>query len=168
MAAAVKPSASVEDVETVAAQCAAVTRKSSKLESASRIWSRFIYSALRDEGDDTVIDQLNNCAKSLHLPRLPRSDGQDEMTACYLSQSLLPLFDMVAKYTPRKDVWNGLISNANVGGENVHRGSILGAALGARAGLPNLPAKLMGGLHDKDQLSKEIDGFVAAVLNVES
>lgn len=45
----------------------------------------------------------------------------------------------------------------------MHRGSILGAVLGARAGYEQLPTKLIDGLYDKDDLSKEIEDFVHAV-----
>ena len=112
-----------------------------------------------------MIHQLNQCAQNFGLRRLPNPNGQDQITACYLSQSLPPLLDMVAKYMPpRSNVWDALIANANVGGENVHRGSILGAVLGARAGVSGLPPQLINGLHDKQELEQEIDSFVKAVL----
>lgn len=56
-----------------------------------------------------------------------------------------------------------MVANANVGGENVHRGSILGAVLGSRAGVERLPSKMIDGLHDKQDLEKEIDDFVQVV-----
>lgn len=62
------------------------------------------------------------------------------------------------------DVWRALLANANVGGENVHRGAVLGAAMGARAGLGALPAVLFEGLHHRAEIAQEIDAFVAAVL----
>ena len=73
---------------------------------------------------------------------------------------------MVSKYTTRRDndAWTGLIANANIGGENVHRGAILGVVLGARAGLNNLPSQMINGLHDYVKLEKEIDDFVKAVM----
>jgi ADP-ribosylglycohydrolase len=57
------------------------------------------------------------------------------------------------------------VANANVGGENVHRGSILGAILGARAGYDRLPPRLVDGLYDKANLAKEIDDFIQVVMN---
>jgi ADP-ribosylglycohydrolase len=72
--------------------------------------------------------------------------------------------DTVAKYIPKQDAWTGLVANANVGGENVHRGSILGAVLGARAGYDRLPSRLENGLYDKASLAQEIDEFVQAVI----
>mmetsp|Transcript_32437 Transcript_32437/g.52909 ORF Transcript_32437/g.52909 Transcript_32437/m.52909 type:complete len:92 (-) Transcript_32437:37-312(-) len=61
-------------------------------------------------------------------------------------------------------IWKALISNANVGGENVHRGAVLGAVLGARVGDENLPQELKSGLYERELLEKEIDSFVDAVM----
>ena len=85
-------------------------------------------------------------------------------SACYLSASIPPTLDSLSKYIPKRDAWTGLVANANVGGENVHRGSIMGAVLGARAGYDRLPSQLVEGLYDKNDLKKEIDEFVHAVM----
>jgi ADP-ribosyl-[dinitrogen reductase] hydrolase len=107
-------------------------------------------------------------------------DDSSTMSACYLSSALPGLIDMIAKYNVVDDdtsnsssssssnknlVWEGLLANANVGGENVHRGSVMGAVLGARAGYRALPSHLMDGLYHHDELEKEIDDFVKAVLS---
>ena len=55
---------------------------------------------------------------------------------------------MAAKYADA-DVWTALLANANVGGENVHRGCVLGALLGAHSGVERLPPQLVDGLADK-------------------
>lgn len=155
----------VGQAQEAAAQCASVTRKSNQLNSATKIWSQLVHSTLHEQDTTGVTHQLNQCAQSFGMRRLPNADSHDQITACYLSQSVPPLLDMVAKYLPpRSNVWDALIANANVGGENVHRGSILGAVLGARAGVSGLPPQLMNGLHDKEALTQEIDAFVAAVL----
>lgn len=78
-----------------------------------------------------------------------------------------PALDMLCKYTQQLDgdrLWEALLANANTGGENVHRGAVLGAILGARVGDENLPTVLKDGLYDKDSLEKEIDSFVDAVM----
>mmetsp|Transcript_216 Transcript_216/g.539 ORF Transcript_216/g.539 Transcript_216/m.539 type:complete len:82 (+) Transcript_216:1416-1661(+) len=72
---------------------------------------------------------------------------------------------MMAKYTSKEnDAWTGLVANANVGGENVHRGAVLGAVLGARAGYERLPSKMINGLYNHESIAKEIDEFVNAVM----
>lgn len=84
------------------------------------------------------------------------------MTACYLQDSLPALLDSALLHE-HDSVWQSLLANANVGGENVHRGSCLGAILGYHSTLP-LEPHLMAGLHNHDELAQEIDAFVASVV----
>ena len=53
-------------------------------------------------------------------------------------------------------------ANANAGGENVHRGLVLGALVGAQAGASGIPEALKAGLHHRAAIEAEIDAFVAA------
>lgn len=57
-----------------------------------------------------------------------------------------------------------LLANANIGGENVHRGAVLGALLGASAGRSGIPEHLVSGLKDSAAIEREVEAFVAAVL----
>jgi ADP-ribosyl-[dinitrogen reductase] hydrolase len=124
---------------------------------------------------------LRDTAVAIGMRRAPTRQGADQMTACYLDSAMPALLDSVCKYTYIPDgrhddnnnnnnkavpVWTALLNNANAGGENVHRGSCLGAVLGARAGMEGLAEtpQLVSGLHDQEALAKEIDDFVAAVL----
>jgi hypothetical protein len=52
-----------------------------------------------------------------------------------------------------------MLASANAGGENVHRGSVLGALLGAHAGLSGIPAPLVDGLVAHDELKEEVDAL---------
>jgi len=56
-----------------------------------------------------------------------------------------------------------LLANANVGGENVHRGIVLGALLGAEAGEQGIPEHLKTELKDYRKIKEEIDAFKAAI-----
>jgi len=58
----------------------------------------------------------------------------------------------------------GLLANANTGGENVHRGIVLGALLGAEMGEAAIPEHLKTGLKDYEAIRGEIEAFKAAVL----
>jgi len=72
---------------------------------------------------------------------------------------------MIGKYSKQSDgARKGLLANANVGGENVHRGAVLGAILGAHTGLENLHPRLIEGLHNRVELAEEIDNFVKSVM----
>ena len=160
-------SATPEQIAQASASCAAVTRKSKVLEQVAGVWSQLVASSMRDNDDATVVSTLHSVSKQL-IRRLPHINtrGDDEMSACYLEQSLPPLIDMVAKYLPRAPthVWDVLLTNANVGGENVHRGSVLGAILGARAGVDQLPEHMKTGLYPYQELNDEINAFVTAVV----
>lgn len=56
-----------------------------------------------------------------------------------------------------------MLANANCGGENVHRGCVLGALLGAYHGEKSIPSHLKDGLHDSAAIRKEIEAFKSAV-----
>ena len=87
------------------------------------------------------------------------------MSACYLSQSIPPTLDMLNKYTQNNNsCWKALLANANIGGENVHRGAVLGAILGARTGDTGLPRELKDGLFQSEELENEINNFIDAVM----
>lgn len=157
-------SATSQQIAQASASCAAVTRKSKVLEQVSGVWGQLVASTIREKDDMNVVSTLHSVSKQL-IRRLPRTNNKDEMSACYLEQSLPPLVDMVAKYLPsHSQVWDVLLANANVGGENVHRGSVLGAILGARAGVDQLPKHMQTGLYPYQELNEEIDAFVKAVV----
>lgn len=61
------------------------------------------------------------------------------------------------------DVWAALLENANRGGENVHTGAVLGALLGADAGMAALAPELAGGLVNRVEIGAEVDAVVAAL-----
>ena len=131
-----------------------------------------------DENDDDFFNILDKFSKqTIRRHPNPKASDSSTMSACYLSSSLPGMLDMVSKYlvpvqqsssssssSSSSPVWQGLLANANVGGENVHRGSVMGAIFGARAKDSNLPSHLRKGLYHHDELSKEIDDFVQAVL----
>lgn len=57
----------------------------------------------------------------------------------------------------------GVLANANAGGENVHRGELFGLALGAHEGTTEAIADFVSELKDQAQLKAEIDAFVTCV-----
>lgn len=62
-----------------------------------------------------------------------------------------------------KDFEAGVLANANVGGENCHRGAAIGALLGAAVGEKGIPQALRDGLAESATIKAEIDAFVAAI-----
>jgi len=160
---------SINDISESASVCAGVTRRSDVLEKFVGLWSRVVVGAFGDEA--CFSESLKSVAQQTirRVPN-PRVDEASTMSACYLGSSLPGVIDMLAKHAPGssengENVWKALLVNANVGGENVHKGSILGAVLGARAGYDALPSRLVDGLYSKGELEQEIDAFVSAVLS---
>jgi len=63
---------------------------------------------------------------------IARRQGTDPMSACYLEMSFPSLLHFAHKYA--ESPAEALLASANAGGENVHRGCVLGALLGAAHG----------------------------------
>lgn len=70
--------------------------------------------------------------------------------ACYVTESVPGTIYLAAKY--HDDPAAGLIANTNLGGDNVHRGAVLGALLGAANGVEAWPAPWKEGLLTKPPL----------------
>ncbi len=70
--------------------------------------------------------------------------GERFSTACYVEDSVPATIYLALKY--HDDPEKGLIANTNLGGDNVHRGAVLGALLGAQNGLEAFPGRWMKGL----------------------
>jgi ADP-ribosylglycohydrolase len=81
--------------------------------------------------------------------------------ACYIDQSFPAVLYLAARYPA--DLEAALIANANVGGDNCHRGAVLGAVLGAALGVAAIPARWIEGLRSRDALEQEIEGFLATI-----
>ena len=64
---------------------------------------------------------------------------------------------------PADSFEKAVLANTNVGGENCHRGSALGALMGAAVGESGIPQKLITGLHDHTKIKAEIDAYVTAL-----
>ena len=95
------------------------------------------------------------------VDRLVREHSEPEVinrlfaTACYPEHGL-PLLLYFAK-THNVDVESALLANANAGGDNVHRGMVLGILVGAA--YKELPEYLKQGLIAFDELQTEIEAF---------
>ena len=61
--------------------------------------------------------------------------GQRLSPACYIRDAFPAALYLAWKY--HDDFSAGIIANANVGGDNCHRGAVVGALLGAANGVPN-------------------------------
>jgi len=81
-------------------------------------------------------------------------------TACYPEHGVPLLLYLARRHD--YDLKKALLANVNAGGDNVHRGMILGLLLGAAAG--EIPDELRRGLTDHRELANEIDDFAALAI----
>ena len=70
---------------------------------------------------------------------------------------------MYLAYKYSDDPEAGLIANTNIGGENVHRGAVLGALLGAQHGYKAWPTRWRDKLVAKTEYSEEVESFLKAL-----
>lgn len=92
--------------------------------------------------------------------------GRIFSSACYIDDSFPALLYLAARYHDRPE--DALIANTNCGGENCHKGAMLGAVLGAALGVDAFPQRWIDGLRDREQISQEIDRFVEVLFPVNS
>ena len=78
---------------------------------------------------------------------------------CYIEHSFPAVLYLAARYPDDFEV--ALVANTNVGGDNCHRGAVLGALLGAALGYRAIPDRLIHGLRSRAELSEEIECFIA-------
>jgi ADP-ribosylglycohydrolase len=81
-------------------------------------------------------------------------------TACYPEHGLPLMLYLIARHGV--GIEESLLANANAGGDNVHRGMIMGLLLGACSN--RLPLHLVEGLASRHELQTEIDAFAEVIL----
>ena len=79
--------------------------------------------------------------------------------ACYIEDSFPSVLYLAARYA--HDFEGALIANTNAGGDNCHRGSVLGALLGAWLGFEAIPLRWRQGLQAAPALAQEVEAFIA-------
>jgi ADP-ribosyl-[dinitrogen reductase] hydrolase len=79
-------------------------------------------------------------------------------SACYIEDSFPSVLYLAARYA--NDFEAALIANTNAGGDNCHRGSVLGALLGAWLGFEAIPVRWREGLLAGPTLTEEVNAFI--------
>lgn len=80
--------------------------------------------------------------------------GRRVSPACYLQDALPASLYLAWKYGD--DFEAGLVANTNVGGDNCHRGAVVGALLGAAVGRDGIPDRWVEGLALDDEARRMI------------
>ena len=85
-------------------------------------------------------------------------------TSCYPEHGVPLLLVFAGRFPGQAE--KALLANVNAGGDNVHRGMILGLLVGAMG--DGIPEHLCRGLANYEQLSKEINAFAELALDGQS
>lgn len=85
--------------------------------------------------------------------------GRQLSSACYIEDSFPATLYLAARYAD--DFEAALVANTNVGGDNCHRGAVLGAIMGATLGYGAIPERWLQGLRSRAELHGEIESFIA-------
>jgi ADP-ribosyl-[dinitrogen reductase] hydrolase len=81
--------------------------------------------------------------------------GRIYSTACYLEESMPATFYLALRYA--SDPEEGLIANTMAGGDNCHRGAVLGALFGLDSGASGFPAAWRDGLLEPVPVPGELE-----------
>lgn len=148
-----------------------LTHRSAKLERYASAFGRLLPRLLRDQ-EPHIRPLVYDIAGSLGFPaakvveqviRERRSDlhviGGLLSPACYIEDSFPAVLYLAARYSNNFEA--ALVANTNVGGDNCHRGAVLGALLGAALGYQTIPERWIRGLRSRVELEEEIESFLA-------
>ena len=167
--------AALHERDPAAANAAALiqlrlTHRSSKLERHALEFSDLLVRLVQD-GSARIAPLACAAAERLGFPatavieRIRRNQQSDQdviggllSSACYIDQSLPAVLYLAARHAD--DFEAALIANANVGGDNCHRGAVLGALLGAALGPAAIPERWIRGLTARIALDEEIENFI--------
>lgn len=78
--------------------------------------------------------------------------------ACYIEDSFPSVLYLAARYSFNFE--EALVANTNAGGDNCHRGAVLGALLGAWLGYDAIPLRWREGLLAGSQAHSEVNQFI--------
>lgn len=148
-----------------------LTHRSSLLERHTLELSQILFQLFNDSNPD--VEQLAcTAASKLGFPAAEviqsarRNQSADSeiiggllSPACYIDQSFPSVLYLAARY--HDDFESAIIANTNVGGDNCHRGAVLGAILGAALGVSAIPKRWINGLTEHAQLNDEIERFIS-------
>ena len=148
-----------------------LTHRSGKLERYALAFSELLIRLLQDASAQVgplacaAAERLGFPASAV-LKRIRRDHQTDRdviggllSPACYIDQSFPAVLYLAARYPD--DFEAAQIANANAGGDNCHRGAVLGALLGAALGFEAIPERWIEGLRARAAVEEEIETFIA-------
>ncbi len=144
--------------------CISLTRRSPALLKYAKAWTDLLCDVLHGKDLRGALEAVGLKYFGGSVQAMVRaSEGRpDPMVACYIDSSFPALLHFAYKYS--HSVEAALLANANAGGENVARGSLLGTLMGASSGMAGLqePSWMLDGLYKRAEEEQEIDALLAA------
>lgn len=107
---------------------------------------------------DTGRDEFSETQLMKHLSTDMTIVGGRYSLACYITDSWPSVCYLAAKYYSQPE--HALLVNTNLGGENAHRGSVLGSLVGLASG--RSVEKLFQGLYRYDEINSDLDLWLQA------
>lgn len=142
------------EVRTTAIQNAIqTTRNCTVVLDYANIYADMLISVVRGS---TIVDAAIAAGRQIGMDvaLMARRMAADPMVACYIDSSFPAMLIFAYKYGDQ-GTEALLLASTNAGGENVARGSLLGALAGAKVGLAGLPPALVRGLVLSEELQRE-------------
>jgi len=156
------PTKKEPEARAIAKKSVGVTRISKQCENYLNFLSPMLAEVLTGR---SLRDSAQRVAKQLYGREI-NIRGADPVVSCYLDQAFPSVLHFAAKYDDKFE--ECMLANANCGGENVHRGMVLGALVGAAVGEDAIPEELKKGLFFYDEIKKEIDAFISKNISDDS
>ncbi len=85
--------------------------------------------------------------------------GRRVSPACYIAEAFPASLYLAWKYA--EDFEAGLIANANLGGDNCHRGAVIGSLLGCAVGVSRIPQRYVDQIDDAARLKNQIESLIS-------
>ncbi|MBU0602765.1 MAG: ADP-ribosylglycohydrolase family protein [Gammaproteobacteria bacterium] len=153
-------------MQAVVREHIALTHKGPVAAEAAAVFADLLFSLVHGS---TIDEAMTQCGRTEHAvldhPWHEWADTRDDndiignrfSPACKLADSLPATLHLAVKY--EHDARGGLLANVRAGGDNCHRGVVLGALLGAAGGMDALPPEWVRGLHAHAQYQPLVEAL---------
>jgi ADP-ribosyl-[dinitrogen reductase] hydrolase len=85
--------------------------------------------------------------------------GRRVSPACYIAEAFPASLYLAWKYADNFEA--GVIANANLGGDNCHRGAVLASLIGVGVGVSQMPPRYVDGIDDAARLKNQISSVIS-------
>jgi len=136
-----------------------VTRRTTVVDKYAEAFAELLADVINGKNLRVAVEECGMKYFGSSVARMVESSrGRDPMVACYIDSSFPAMLHFAHKYADSAEA--AILASANAGGENVARGSLIGALVGAAHGMSGFPEWAKEGLFAKDAITTEISALV--------